>query len=216
MSHHNVIRGCNVNLNGLPNKIDPLRELIRKNNLQLVCVTESHLTSDILSSFIEIPHFMLLRNDVKGPVHKHGVSVYVSNDLPIDGISYPASNVLMFRLISCNIHIILVYRPPSYSNSEQLASLLENITTGKESIVLGDFNLPNICWKNNEQPPTDSVTPTEVRFLEAVNSVGLTQWVTEPTYPRSGNTLDLIFTTEPDCMGKVEVHQPGAALGSRK
>ena len=210
VSQHNVIRGCNINLNGLSNKIQLLREFIKKNKLQLMCVTESHLTSDIMSSIIEIPHFTLLRNDVKGLIQKHGVSAYVSKELPIDGISYPASNVLMFRLISFNIHIIIVYRPPSYSNSqnEQLASLLESVTTGKESILLGDFNLPNVCWKSGEQPSISSATPTEALFIEAVNSVGLTQWVTEPTYPRSGNTLDLIFTTESDCMGKVDIKQP--------
>ena len=41
-----------------------------------------------------------------------------------------------------------------------------------------------------------------------MNSVGLIQWVTEPTYPKSGNILDLLFTTEPDHTGKGEIEQP--------
>ena len=112
MSQHKVIRGCNVNLNGLCNKVHVLQKFIQSNDLQLVCVTESHLTSEIMSSIVELPGFVLLRNDVKGQVHKHGVCAFIHEDLPFDSISYPASNVLMFRLIKCDLHIILVYRPP--------------------------------------------------------------------------------------------------------
>ena len=75
--------------------------------------------------------------------------------------------------------------------------------------MLGDFNLPNICWSSTDElPVASSVPPAETRFLDAVNSVCLVQWVTEPTYPRSGNTLDLLFTTEPDYIGKIEVLEP--------
>ena len=210
MSKHKVIRGCNVNLNGLCNKVHVLQKFVQSNDLQLVCVTESHLTSEIMSSIVELPGFVLLRNDVKGQVHKHGVCAFIHEDLPFDSISYPASNVLMFRLIKCDLYIIIVYRPPSYrdSQNDQLALLPENITVGKEAILLGDFNLPNVCWRASDQLPTGSVSSAENKFLEAVNSVGLIQWVTEPTYPKSGNILDLLFTTEPDCIGKVEIEQP--------
>ena len=179
--------------------------------MKLVCVTESHLTSEVSSSFVAIPKFTLLRNDVEGSVHKHGVCAYVHEDILVDNISSPASNVLMFQLLTYNVFIIIVYRPPSYnaSQNEQLAILIENVTTGKECVVLGDFNLPNICWSSTDElPVASSVPPAEARFLDAVNSVGLVQWVTEPTYPRSGNTLDLLFTTEPDNIGKIEVLEP--------
>ena len=188
-----------------------LQQFITEHQLKLVCVTESHLTSEVLSPFVAIPNFTLLRNDVEGTVHKHGVCAYVHEEILVDNVSYPANNVLMFRLLIFNVFIIIVYRPPSYnaSQNEQLAILLENITTGKECVVLGDFNLPNVNWHSTDVlPDTSSVPPLEARFLDAFNSVGLVQWVTEPTYPRSGNTLDLLFTTEADCVGKVEVLEP--------
>ena len=62
--------------------------------MKLVCVTESHLTSEVSSSFVAIPKFTLLRNDVEGSVHKHGVCAYVHEDILVDNISNPASNVL--------------------------------------------------------------------------------------------------------------------------
>ena len=200
-----------MNLNGLSNKVHILQALIDQEDIQLVCVTETHLTNEILSPFVAIPHFNLIRNDVKGSVHKHGVCAYVHEDLLTDNISFPVSNVLMFRLSSFNIHIILVYRPPSNDTiqNEELATFLEGVTTGKECIILGDFNLPSITWSTIEQcQPASPVPPMESIFLETFNSIGLIQWVSESTYPRSGNTLDLIFTSQFDCMGKVEVSQP--------
>ena len=187
-----------------------MQQLIERKKLQIVCVTESQLTSEILSPFIAIQHFTLLRNDVQGLVRKHGVRAYIHDDILVDCISFPASNVLMFRLLSFNIYIIIVYRPPSYNplQNEELALMLEDLTTGKESIMVGDFNLPNIHWSSVAEPPAGSLSPSEARLLEAVNTVGLIQWVTEPTYPRSGNILDLLFTTEPDCIGNVEVLEP--------
>ena len=38
--------------------------------------------------------------------------------------------------------------------------------------------------------------------------LGLTQWIREPTYPRSGNTLDLILTSDLDRVGHVHVCSP--------
>ena len=107
-----VIRGCNVNVNGLSNKVQTLQSLIEKEDINLLCVTESHLTVDVLSAFVAIPHFRLISNDVLGSVHKHGVCVYIRDDLLTDNISFPTRNVLIFRLISYNLYIILVYRPP--------------------------------------------------------------------------------------------------------
>ena len=210
VSHHPVIRGCNVNLNGVHSKVQSLSQFVEKHDLQLVCVTESRLTSEILSSFVSIPHFNLLQNDVPGTVHKHGVCAFIHEDLLIDSVSCPVDNVLMFRLLTYNIHVIVVYRPPSYNiqQNDELAHALEGITLGKEGIMLGDFNLPSITWTSADQPPLGSVPPSEARLLEVILSTGWTQWVTEPTFPRSGNTLDLLFTMEPDCIGKIEVLEP--------
>lgn len=48
----------------------------------------------------------------------------------------------------------------------------------------------------------------DASFLDCFNSLGLTQWVHEPTYPRSGNILDLILTSDSDRIGLVKVLSP--------
>jgi len=52
---------------------------------------------------------------------------------------------------------------------------------------VGDFNLPDICWKYNTAERKQSR-----RFLECVEDNFLMQLVSEPT--RRGASLDLLFT----------------------
>ena len=197
-------------MKGVSSKINSLRNFVHDNDLKVICITESHLTSAISSSFVSIPHYNLLRNDVQGKVHKHGVCAYIHEDILVDCVSFPMNNVLLFRLARQDVFILIVYRPPSYSNSENesLIHVLQENILGKEIIVVGDFNLPNICWKLPEQLPFDNVPPLDSSFLDVFVSTGLIQWVTEPTFPSSGNTLDLLLTSDEDRLGNVVVHHP--------
>ena len=67
-----------------------------------------------------------------------------SNDLPFD--------ILSVKLFTHKpIVITLVYRPPDCSVADTLVlrNSLDDIlakSTYAVSIMLGDFNLPNICW----------------------------------------------------------------------
>lgn len=72
---------------------------------------------------------------------------------------------------------------------------------------MGDFNLPSLKW---DLPPLSAhyVTPTDQVFLDCFNALGLIQWVSEPTYPRSSNILDLFLTTDHDRVGQVRVLPP--------
>ena len=113
---------------------------MQDNDLSVICVTESHLTSAISSSFVKLPHFNLFRNDVHGRVHKHGVCAYVHEGILVDCVTSPMSNVLMFRLVKQDVFILVVYRPPSYtvSENEELVHVLHEQVLGKEVIIVGD------------------------------------------------------------------------------
>ena len=182
---------------------------VEKYNINVLCITESHLTSSVASSFVKVPHFNLLRSDVKGHVHKHGVCAFIHEDILIDKVSYPMSNVLLFRLAKYDVYFLVVYRPPSYTTAEneELAGVLQEQILGKEIIILGDFNLPNIEWTSREIP-SSHVPPLDLMFLDVFTSCGLVQWVSEPTFPKSGNTLDLLLTTEKDRVGRVDIVEP--------
>ncbi|KAK4831137.1 LOW QUALITY PROTEIN: hypothetical protein QYF61_015440 [Mycteria americana] len=70
-------------------------------------------------------------------------------------------------------------------------------------VLVGDFNLPDVCWKYNTAERKQSG-----RFLERVADNFLTQLVSEPT--REGAPLDLLFTNREELGSHVMV---GGRLG---
>ncbi|KAK4828821.1 hypothetical protein QYF61_000878 [Mycteria americana] len=65
-------------------------------------------------------------------------------------------------------------------------------------VLVGDFNLPDVCWKYNTAERKQSR-----RFLECVADNFLTQLVSEPT--REGAPLDLLFTNREGLVSDVMV-----------
>ncbi|XP_043243189.1 uncharacterized protein LOC122392429 [Amphibalanus amphitrite] len=195
-----------TNINGLAPKFNMLVDLHAKLKWDIMCITETHLLPSISSSIVDIPGYTLLRHDVCGHVQKHGVCCYIQNRLSIDHIIQPLPNLLSFRLSSLNTFVLVVYRPPSNSpdSNDRLNQFILHFCCGKEVIVLGDFNLPGIDWPIQ----VSHCPPLERMFLDTFLSLGLHQWISEPTYPRSGNILDLIFTSEADRIGSLDIMAP--------
>ena len=154
---------------------------------------------DCSSSFVSLPGFEFYRGDVLGNVKKHGAGLYVSKTLEHVQIDVELPNLVVVHLISLDIFVISVYRPPSYSREENtlLMQFLTDFSYGKELIVLGDFNLPSIKW-----PFGDSVevyiTPVDREFYGCFVECGLSQWVEFGTFVPSDNILDLVLTSELD------------------
>lgn len=71
---------------------------------------------------------------------------------------------------------------------------------------MDDFNLLSISW--NDVVSDQNITACDAMFLEIFYTLGHHQWVLEPTFIRSDNILDLIFTTEPDCIQQITTFPP--------
>ena len=65
-------------MNSLSNKVNYVFNLINANNLDIVSITETWLTAECSTSFVDIPGFIFLRGDVFGGTRKHGAGLYVS------------------------------------------------------------------------------------------------------------------------------------------
>jgi hypothetical protein len=84
-----------------------------------------------------------------------------------------------------------VYRPPGSDkeNDDKLCDLIR--FAEKDTILLGDFNMPGIRWKEW----TSDARGRE--FMETVAEVGMEQLIHFPTHTK-GNILDLVVTNCPE------------------
>ena len=188
--------------------MDALADFVMENSLEVLGVGETWLLNSDSSSFVDISGFSFIRADVKGFIRKHVVGVYVANTLKFEDIVVDVPNCIIIKLIDFELVLIVVYRPPSYTESEnnRLCDLLIKQCVGSEVLILGDFNLPSLKWDSDL--PTVYVPPLDRKFLDIFISLGLTQWICCPTYILSDNILDLILSSEGDRVGEVAVCPP--------
>ena len=110
-----------------------------------------------------------------------------------------------------------VYKPPS----TQTLPCINNVTTATYKIfdshsrshpniiISGDLNLGDIDWSKNPPSTTNPLTCRDMSsLLEYIDNCALTRHVIEPTLPASGWTLDLVISSTPALVSKVEI-RPG-------
>ena len=89
------------------------------------------------------------------------------------------------KVNKANIPVGVYYRPPNQDEAfdKQLTEVMQTVAF----VLMGDFNLSDICWKCNTEEKKQSR-----RFLVCMEDNFLMQLVREPT--REGISLDLLFT----------------------
>jgi hypothetical protein len=125
-----------------------------------------------------------------------GLLTYVKSGLAIQANDKFKENLFVqfaaFTVMArCPIHITVVYRPPNSGreNMQQLCELLEN--QDQNSIVIGDFNLPDISWE------AGTAGPKGRQLFNTVEENGLVQLVNFATHSK-GNVLDLAIANCPE------------------
>ena len=193
------------------NKINYVADFISSNNIDVLGVGETWLLPSVPDSFVGVSGFDLSRCDVVGSVPKHGVCVYVRRTVDFVRVEVDCPNCVIVHLLSYDVYVIVIYRPPSYGDRENsvLSSFLEDFCGEREVVVLGDFNLPALRWTSDGTVTgSGRISAVEASFMDCFLSIGFTQWICEPTFLSSGNTLDLILTTDGDRVSDVSVHSP--------
>ena len=161
-----------------------------------------------MSSNVNISQFKFFRNDSPSGLPKHGVGLYIRDNIVVGKIFTDHQNTLALHLPEFNVYVLNIYRPPSYSSLENALffSFIDDFCNDKCVIMLGDFNLPGINWFSTSVPR--SVSFLESEFLTMVSTLGLVQWVKFPTIFPSGNILDLVFTSDYDGVVFVDSLEP--------
>ena len=105
-----------------------------------------------------------------------------------------------------------VYRSPNsnQTNDEKLNAFLPTAAdVGTHTLIMGDFNHPEIDWQNEITPQDPNHKAS--KFMEAIRDSFLHQHVSSPTHIRGEQTphvLDLILTSEPDMIDKLQHDAP--------
>ena len=189
-----------------------IEDLCSQSNFSVVGICESWLLPEIPDSLIEVTGYNLFRNDTTTRNRKHGVCMYVRKELSVGNVSTNHPNTLGVALPGLDLNILLVYRPPSNSPADDLGLInyIRDSCEGKNVCLIGDLNLPTIDWKLN---PPRATSQKDRAFLDCFVSLGLVQHISDPTFIPSGNTLDLVFTTQTDHLSSVELLAPLPGCG---
>jgi len=179
------------NIRSLVNKLDDYKLLIKTENYDFVCLTETWLNENISEDDLKHPSYQIIRSD-RGS-RGGGVLLSVKTNINIKQI-YPTSSIenTTIKIITSNktIYFLLLYIPPKVDKLkiDELYDLINSVHQLMDPfdsiIILGDINLPS--HKND-----DEASPLD----EILTEFNLNQLVNFPT--RKNNYLDLLLSDEP-------------------
>ena len=165
--------------------------------------TESWLDSSIHNSEVFPPNLIVHRKDRN--LNGGGVFVAVNNNYNTSSVAEGDSNSeVMWAKVeledSQNMTIGAFYRPPNTDLNylrelENSFSSLPASCKQKPLVLAGDFNLPDINWKDNSTKSKATNSALCNQLLLNTENENLTQIQEEPT--RNENILDLYFTNRP-------------------
>ena len=165
-----------------------------------ICITVTKIDQDFNDNEILGPNYTIARNDRR----KGGGGVLVAIDNRAEYIKLGRVETGPGEFIKCNLQLFnrlsvslgTCYRPPG-DNLDNVTENFENIDG--TTIILGDFNLPDICWDrsvNGKLRGSIKPSSTRKRFhrkaLDIFHQNNFIQLVEGPTHDK-GNTLDLVF-----------------------
>ena len=184
------------NARSLCNKLDFFQSLVYSKCFDVICVTETWLTTSILDKEILPYNYTIYRHD-RGS-RGGGILVDVSVNIPSKCVFNSSSSEVIgiqLSLLPC-LHLYCVYIPPSSSCSSSYHSVtlntLNSVPLDSSCVVVGDFNAPDITWSTQS-----ASISTSIQLCNFCHSKNLIQKVHNPTH-RQGNILDIILTNSPD------------------
>ena len=178
----------------------------------MVGLCESWLLPEIPSSSIAVAGYKVFRNDTDSGQRKHGVCVYISDDLALGRIYTDHPNTVGVTLPSYGIFVLVVYRPPSNTlvmDQELIDYIISSCAHGSVCLM-GDFNLPTVNW--DLDPPSASSFRDQA-FLNCFAELGLKQHILETTFVPSGRILDLVLMAEGEHITAVSTLPPLPGCG---
>ena len=140
------IRLAHLNINGLTHKLDELRLLIASTDLDVLALTETHLSNDIHDNELIIENYNILRNDRNnGLTPWGGTAIYFNESLSAHEFTSDHDIEATWIDITIKGQKLLVgsvYRPPKDNAFlQKFNRALNEVSHRSNIIVFGDFNI---------------------------------------------------------------------------
>ena len=200
-----------TNTDFLQNKIELIETYAHQNNIDIIAITEIHnkfaTREEMLNTKFFLPGYTALQND-----DGRGVLLLVKESYKVIQLKHFDS--IFSPSIFCRIHTTdedhfvfgLIYRSPNSLNTKsdtelimkQIDTVTEKlISTNEKLIITGDFNFPEINWKDDDCSCLDKHPAKQ--FLSCIHQNFLSQFVMEPTHQRgeqNPSLIDLILSND--------------------
>ncbi len=203
------------NARSIVNKLHELHSTLQSGEFDVVCLSETWLTSSVTDAMLATPGYIVVRCDRVGRVGG-GVAILCKEELQVAPVSVDAKFAtcevcaLDFVVSNCQKRLICAYRPPSTSDdaTDLFVECLQSLVTGYVSgpvCLVGDFNLPSVDWQGLRFPDIH----VYASFMQDVVFFhGFRQLICEPT--RGDACLDLLLVNDPLLMSSHRVYVPFA------
>ncbi|GAB0202830.1 hypothetical protein GRJ2_002748600 [Grus japonensis] len=188
------------------NKQEDLETCAHLQGYDLIGITETWWDSSYDWS-VGMEGYRLFRKDRQGR-QGGGIALYVNDQLECMelhlGMDEEPTESLWVRIKgragAGDIVVGICYRPPDQGDraDEALYRQIGAASHSQALVPMGDFNHPDICWRDNAAECKQSR-----KFLECVDDNFLLQVTEEPT--RRGVMLDLILTNKEGLVGDIKL-----------
>ena len=191
-------------------KITLLQQLIFGSSYDVVCICETWLNNAVLNGEF-LPGYNIFRKDRTGKIGG-GVHVAIKSKLEVlyrPDLERPDCELVVVQIKNQNrkpVTLYTFYRPPN-STHNYLNELNDSLQSNVEKdcvVVVGDFNLPELKWSEDQTTPINSAGQTGETFCELFNDNFLQQNIMGYTHI-GGNKLNLSLSNNPEIIRDVRV-----------
>ena len=184
------------------NKLDELKVYLSiHDNIEFLFIAETHLNKDILDAELQISGYSFVRRDRNYDINSDcsdivssggGSMIYYKNYININVVEFfdkaPDSLAISVSTSGGIVCLGCIYRSPSlsYSQNDKLLECINSIcheSNEFETILIGDFNLPNVSWENGivktPKGSNNKVLGNQERYVNLFNDKGMSWYFTD-------------------------------------
>jgi exonuclease III len=211
--HPKIINLSYHNIQGLMNKLNILQVEAMKQNLDIICITEHWLKSDVINLAC-IPNYKVAAQFCRKNKRHGGSAILIKSEFTYKDVPRICKLALeeIFELSACFIEelqilIVCFYRVPDIRNKDKffdrLIRLLNlTLTMNVDIIITGDFNID-----------VNVIDTLSTQLLSIVESFGmhvmLKNVITRPGIIHEGKCIDNIITNIHTSKSKIEIIDVG-------